>query len=139
MSNIHTPSDHVKSVHSLSVAITAAATNGSSADCRGFEDALVVVYAAPSGAGTTSDFKVQESSDNSAFSDVTGAAFTQITTAGGSKLYVGDIKLAKRLQYLRVVHTGAGGSAAGQAYANILLLNGRNKPVAQANAAVFTI
>lgn len=137
--NIHTPSDHLKQVHSLSAAITAATTNGASADCLGFEDALVTVYGAPSGGGTTSDFKVQGSDDNSAWSDITGAAFTQITTAGGAKSYVGNVKCSKNQRYIRVVHTGAGGSAAGQAYAIITLLNARRGPVAQTNAAVFSV
>jgi hypothetical protein len=136
MANIHTPSENIKAVHGLSAAITAATTNGAGTDCLGFEDALAVVYGAPSGSGTTSDFKLQESSDNSSFSDVVGGGFTQITTAGGAKFYVMDIKLAKRARYLRLVHVGAGGSAAGQAYGAILLLNPRNAPVSQANAAL---
>lgn len=135
MSNIHTPSQNVATVHSLAGAITAAATNGASADCLGYDTAKAVVYAAPSGAGTTSDFKLQESADNSSWSDVTGGAFTQITTAGGAKLYVMDVNLGKRQRYLRLVHTGAGASAAGTFYGLLELYNARYKPVAQANAA----
>lgn len=136
---IHTPSENVKQVHSLSAAITAVTTNGASADCLGFDEALVTVYGAPSGSGTTSDFKVQDSADDSSFTDISGAVFTQITTAGGAKLYVGNVKCSKNRRYLRVVHTGAGGSAAGQAYATITLLEARRKPVSQANAAVFSV
>ena len=133
--NVHSLSESVKSVHGLSAAITAAATNGAGTDCLGFENAKAIVYSAPSGTGTTSDWKLQESSDNSSFADVSGAAFTQITTVGGAKFYVMDINLAKRLRYLRLVHTGAGGSAAGQAYGLIELYNGRYNPVVQANTA----
>lgn len=136
MNSLHTPSEQIKTVHGFSAAITAASTNGASADCQGFENAKAVFYAAPSGTGTTSDCKLQESSDNSSFSDVPSGAFTQATTAGGAKLFVMDIKLAKRSRYLRLVHTGAGGSAAGQAYGLIELYNARYNPVSQANPAV---
>ena len=132
---MHTPSENVKTVHAFSVAITAAAANGAGTDCLGFENAKAVFYAAPSGVGTTSNCKLQESDDNAAFADVEGAAFTEVTTAGGAKVYVMDIKLEKRLRYLRLVHTGAGGAAAGQAYGLIELYNARYNPVSQANTA----
>lgn len=131
MSNIHTPSDHVLSKHSFSLAITAASTNGTGVDTRGFEKAAAIFYAAPSGAGTTSDCKLQESDDNSSFSDVSSATFTQVTTAGGAKMATMNINLSKRKRYLRLVHTGAGGSAAGQAYGLIELYNARNAAVSQ--------
>lgn len=135
MNNIHTPSEQVQTVHGFAVTISAATINGAAADCRGFENAKAIFYAAPSGSGTTSDCKLQESDNNSDWVDVTGAAFTQVTTAGGAKLYVMDIKLAHRERYLRLVHTGAGGSAAGQAYGLIELYNARYNPVTQANTA----
>ncbi len=136
---LHTPSENIKQVHSLSVAITAAATNGAAADCLGFEDALVTVYGAPTGTGTTGDFTVEDSADNSSFAAISGAVFTQMTTVGGAKLYVGNVKCSKNRRYLRAVFTGAGGSAAGTAYATITLLNARRKPVAQANTVVFSV
>lgn len=135
MANIHTPSQNVATVHGLAGAITAATTNGASTDCLGYENAKAIVYSAPSGAGTTSDFKIQESADASSWSDVTGGAFTQITTAGGAKLFVMDIKLNNRQRYLRIVHTGAGASAAGTFYGVMELFNARTRPVPQANAA----
>jgi hypothetical protein len=135
MASIHTPSENVRTVHSLAGAITAATTNGASADCLGHESAKAIVYAAPTGAGTTSDFKLQESSDNTSWSDVPGGAFTQITTAGGAKLYVMNVDLSKRSRYVRLVHTGAGGSAGGTFYGLLELYNARYRPVAQANAA----
>ena len=134
--NMHTASEWLKKIFSFCVAITAATTNGASADCLGFENALATFYGAPSGTGTTGNCKLQESSDDASFSDVAGAAFTQVTTAGGAKLYVMDINLSKRQRFLRLSFTGAGGSAAGQAYGEITLLNARNVPVTQANTAV---
>lgn len=131
MGNIHTPSDHVLEKHGFSNAITAATNNGAGIDTRGFEKALAVFYSAPSGTGSTSDCKLQESSDDGgsdAYADVTNATFTQVTTAGGAKSQTMNINLNKRKRYLRLVHTGAGGSAAGQAYGLILLFNPRNLP-----------
>ena len=119
------------------VVIAAAITNGASTDCQGSETAFAWFYGAPTGAGTTSDCKLQESSDNASWTDVTGGAFTQATTAGGAKLYTMNIKLAKRQRYLRLVHTGAGGSAAGVAAGGIDLLNNRYNPVSQSNPAIY--
>jgi hypothetical protein len=132
---MHTPSQNIKHHNSFLLAITAAATNGASADALGFERARATFTATPSGAGTTADCKLQESSDNSTFTDVTSAVFTQITTAGGQKVQQLNVDLRKRLRYLRLVFTGAGGSAAGQACGNIDLLVPRNVPVALASNA----
>ena len=123
MANIHRPSQSVLVKPSFLTAITAAVNTGAGVDCLGYRRACALFNAAPSGAGTTSDCKLQESADNSSFADVTGAAFAQVTTAGGAKLELLDIDLAKRLRYLRLVHTGAGGSAAGQAAGIIELFN----------------
>ena len=137
--NIHTASETVKTSHQFTVAITAATTNATGVDCLGYETAKAIFYAAPTGTGTTADCKVQESSDNSTFADVTSASFTQVTTAGGAKLYVGDLILSKRSRYLRLSFTGAGGSAAGQAYGLIELYIPRYAPVTQTNTAVFGV
>lgn len=141
-SKISTPSEHVQAVFAVSVAITAAVTNGTTTDTLGFEDALVTVYAAPSGTGTTADFKLQESANGSSgWVDITGSNFTQITTAGGAKTYVGNVKCGggTRQRYIRVIFTGGGGSAAGQAAAFIHLMNARRKPVTQSNTVIFSV
>ena len=136
MANLHTPSEFIKKSIGFLLTITAAVVNGLSVDCLGFENALATFQSNPSGAGTTSDCKLQESDDNGAWVDVADAAFTQVTTAGGQKIYTMDIKLAQRSRYLRLVHTGAGGAAAGVAYGSIDLMNARFNPVTQSNPAV---
>lgn len=141
MPNIHTPASSVLAKHSFSLAITAAAVNGTGVDCLGFQRVMAAFYSAPSGAGTTSDCKVQESSDNGggdAFADVASATFAQATTAGGAKLQVMNINAAKRERWLRLVHTGVGASAAGQAYGLFLLFNAFFYEVTQ-DQAVITI
>ena len=135
MNNIHTPSEHIKKALVIALAITAATTNSSSVDAQGHETGFAWFYANPSGVGTTSDCKLQESSDNANWVDVENAAFTQVTTAGGAKTFTMNINLAHRMRYLRLVHTGAGGSAAGTASGGIDLLNARYNPVSQLNPA----
>lgn len=136
MSNLHTPSEQIKTAPGFSAPVTAAAVNGASVDCQGFENAKAIFHSAPAGVGTTSDCKLQESDDNAAFADVPDAAFAQATTAGGAKIQVMNIKLSNRKRYLRLVHTGAGGAAAGTAYGLIELYNARYNPVAQTSPAI---
>jgi hypothetical protein len=136
MSNIHTPSEQVKTTPGFANPITAATNNGAGVDAQSFENAKAIFNSAPSGAGTTSDCKLQESDDNAAWVDVAGATFAQVSTAGGAKIQVMDIKLSNRKRYLRLVHTGAGGSAAGVAYGLIELYNARYNPVSQINPAI---
>lgn len=94
----------------------AADNNGAGVDIRDYDgEALVLLNSsATEGAGQTADFKLQESDDNSAWSDVpvaklAGGAFTQVTNAAASFQKRG-ISLGERKRYLRVVTdvTGAG-------------------------------
>lgn len=117
------------------MAIIVAAVNGAALDALGYENAFAWFYSSPSGVGTTSDCKLQESDDNAAWCDVPNATFTQATTLGGAKLFTMDIKLEKRLRSLQLVLTGAGGAAAGNASGGIDLLNARYDPVSRKNAA----
>jgi len=134
--NLHTPSEQVKTAPGFAVAIAAATTNGTSVDCQGFETGKAIFNSAPSGGGTSSNCKLQESDDNAAFADVADAAFAPVTTAAGAKIQVMDIKLSNRKRYLRLVHTGAGGAADGIAYGLIELYNARYNPVSQINPAI---
>jgi hypothetical protein len=133
MSNIHTLSDHALAKESFTLAITAATVAGTTVDCQGYENALAIFNSAPSGAGTTSDCKLQEGDlqNGSDAGDVAGGAFAQITQAGGKKIEVMNIDLTRRKRFLRLSHTGAGGSAAGQAVGIFILYNGRNAPPVQ--------
>ena len=93
----------------------AVTTNGSGVDGKGYHQALIVLNV---GTVTTSlDVKVQESSDNGSgdsYADISGAAFTQVTTANDNAIYVARINLDARERYIRVVGTGVGAS---QSYA----------------------
>lgn len=130
--NIHTPSSHVLVKLAGLAAITAATVAGNTIDCQGYTRALVILEGSPSGAGTTVDAKVQAGavSDGSDKADVTGNAFTQLTTAGGTKTEVIDVKILTH-RYLTVPVTGAGGSAAGQFAVTVILFNPNMTPVTQ--------
>lgn len=136
MSNVHAPSQHVLAKSSFNVAITAATVNGASVDCLGFTRALAVLDTAPSGGGTTSQMKVQESANGSSgWADVANAITAAVAT-GSSGIYLIDLNLAKRLRFLRLVHIGAGGSAAGQAVGDLYLFNFEYKAPTQDQAVV---
>lgn len=135
--NIHTPSKQVLVKRTFLTAITAAAVNGTGVDTLGYTRALAIFVSAPTGAGTTSDCKLQDSADNTTFADVASATFAQATTAGGAVAETMSIDLGKRNRYLRLVQTGAGGSAAGQAAGLILLFNPRYAGVTQDVADVL--
>ena len=82
----------------------AVTTNGTGIDTRGYHQALVILNV---GTVTTSlDVKVQESSDDDtadSYADISGAAFTQVTTANDNAIYVARINLTGTERYIRIV------------------------------------
>lgn len=75
---------------------------GTGVDILGY-DALVILNAGACGSGGTVNVKIQESDDNSTYTDWTGGAFTQVTEANDNavqeKAYTGT------KEYIRVVCT----------------------------------
>ncbi len=59
-----------------------------------------------SGTSPTLDVKIQESDDNSTFSDISGATFTQLTAAGAERILVRN----RTKRYVRAVATIGGTS-----------------------------
>ena len=79
-------------------------------DLRVFDGDVVFVLDSAAGAGTspTLDVTIEDSADNSSFSALSGAAFTQVTgTASAQKLSI-DKDNAKR--YVRIKYTIGGSS-----------------------------
>jgi hypothetical protein len=114
----------ISAVQSIAPAAKTASTNGSSADLAGYESAAVVILAGTITDGTHTP-KLQESSDNSTFTDVAAGdldgSFAAIASNTAQKVgYKG------RLRYLRVVVTVAGATTGGVYGAAIL----RGEPVA---------
>lgn len=90
-------------------AAATASANGSGVDMQdhiGATLTALLFVGTVSGTSPTLDSKVQESSDNSTFTDVSGATFTQVTASNSSQQVL--FKPTKR--YVRVAHTIAGTS-----------------------------
>jgi len=88
-----------------------ASVNGSGVDLQGYQGKLKVMLNSGAGGGAdhSLDVKLQESADNAAWSDISGAAFTQVTNAGASLQSLAvDTRGVKR--YIRAVATIAGTS-----------------------------
>jgi hypothetical protein len=116
----------------------AGTVNGPAIDRKGFEEALVVVNSGTNGTGGTVDLKIQESDvSGSGFADVDGAAFAQITEDNDNAVYVGRLDLTGRKRYLRVVATV--GTAACDLGVDVILGAAKELPVAQVNAAAFSV
>lgn len=111
---------------------TAGAKNGNGTDCRNFEYCTFAVCAGTLGSSATLDFKVQESSDDGSsdtYSDVSGAAITQMTQAGGDSDTVVKlvVKCSTTERYLRGVMTI--GTATSDAGSVAILTNPKAAPV----------
>jgi len=111
---------------------------GSGIDTMSYDEALIVVNAGTFSASSTADIKVQHSSDNSSFADITGALFVTITTANDVTSYVGRLSTKNFKQYIRVILVV--GVDVVDLGATVLLgkFDGL-APVAQTNAVAFAI
>ena len=93
--------------------VLASTGNGSGVDLQGYEgDAAFIFSAEAGGSGVTVAMKIQESADNSSWSDATGGGFT--TTSANTAAFeqialnVSDLK-----RYVRAASTVAGGTGTG--------------------------
>lgn len=106
--------DAVKALFTIRPVTATTTQTGTGVDTLGYNSAMVVLeVGAVSGTTPTLDVKIQDSADNSAFADVTGLTFTQVTTSNNSQTlrieglnssYTGTA----RRRYLRAVGTIAG-------------------------------
>ncbi len=111
--------------------------NGTGIDRKGFEEALIVVNSGVNGSSGTVDIKVQESSDNSTFTDISGAAFTQITESNDNNVYAGRLNLDPISRYIRVVAVVA--TAACDFGVDVILGAPKQLPVSQVNDVAFSL
>ena len=93
--------------------VVTATGNETGVDLQDYEgDITLILDAEAGGSGVTYAVKVQDSSDNSTFTDVSGAAFT--TTDANSALVESLVVNTDEIKrYARVVITVAGGTGAG--------------------------
>jgi len=144
--NEHTLSQSVLVKPSLDPEVRTANATGSGVNCAGYDRALVILHIGAHDRTTgdeTLDVKIQESSDDGStdtYADVTSGAFAQIAgvvpNATRGNVYLLDIKLGKREQYLRAVGT-VGGTTPSTAYGvSFILYRGSKAPVSQDNTVV---
>jgi len=102
-------SDNITSTQSIapgSQAVAAAYTlEGTGVDVLG-KNTVVLLESGTNLAGATNDTKIQDSDDNLTYTDWTGGAFTQVTTANDNATQ--EIAYTGIKQYIRVVCTVAG-------------------------------
>ena len=80
--------------------------NSSAIDTAGYHQAMVVFNAGTVGSSGTVDVKVQESdASGGTYTDVSGAAFTQVTASNDDATYVGRVNLNGTKRFIRVVLT----------------------------------
>ncbi len=86
-----------------------ASANGTGVDVTDYEGVATVLLTSAAGTGTTPtlDVKLQDSPDNSTWTDIPGATFTQVTNAAASEqVKAVDVQAANK--FIRAVATIAG-------------------------------
>ncbi|MBI5427265.1 MAG: hypothetical protein HZA02_03175 [Nitrospinae bacterium] len=102
--------NNVDAVTSINPAAQTATVNGAGVDLRGFESAMVVFHPGTIADGTHTP-KIQESDDNSAFTDV--AADQQGTLTALASNTVQRVGYIGSKRYIRAVSTVAGATTGG--------------------------
>lgn len=123
--------DNIKSLFAFRPQVATASVNGAGVDTLGYNSAAVTLeVGAVSGTTPTLDVKIQDSTDNATFADVSGLTFIQVTTANNSQvLRIEGLGTSTRKRYLRAVAT-IGGTSPSFAFAtNILLGRAFRAPV----------
>ena len=112
---LHTLFDNVTVKTSFNLVNANSTQNGSSFDTLQYRRAGFV-FSYVTGAATTANFQVQDSPDNSVWTNVTGATLvTPIAAGTASSEQTVNIDLAKRQRYIRaqLICTGTNGQCTG--------------------------
>lgn len=128
--NLHTFFDAVKAVTSFNAVLANSTQNGTGVDTLGFRRAAILINGW-TGAATTLNFQIQDSPDNTTWTNVTGGTLGAAIAASTADTdpYKYNIDLAKRQRYLRVQIIGTG--TAGNASAVVLLFEPEYAAVTQ--------
>lgn len=140
----YTAHQHLDHRRSISPASHSAGTvTGDGVNVQGVDEALVYLDIGAAGTSATLDVKVQESDDDSTYTDIVGAVFSQQTEAGGDedKALVGRLDLVGAKKYIRAIAV-----VAVQVYAAAIgfeLVRGsslsKELPVSQENTVEFNV
>jgi len=118
--------------------LQATSTDGTGIDALGFDEALVIVNSGTNTSTGSLDVIVEESDDNSSFTAITGAVFTQILAANDNTIYQGRIDLRKRKRYLRINTVGDNSNAA-IASVSFVLLGAKYGPATPTETNAFSV
>lgn len=101
--------DNIKAAFTHRPQRATSSQNGTGVDTQGYRDAMVVLEVGTvSGTSPTLDVKLQESDDNSTFTDISGATFTQVTASNSSQVKrLAELNVTRK-RYVRAVATIAG-------------------------------
>jgi hypothetical protein len=132
-SKIHTPSQHVL-VRSLNLG-TITSSNGGSIDTTGYE-VVQFVFDATTSAASTLDAQLQESADNTTWTNVSGGAIAQVVASQTGYVRTVDVSTTKRARYLRWVYT-VSGTVVAAVLANLFMPE--QYPVTQDNATLTLV
>jgi hypothetical protein len=114
----------------LPLASRTSSANGTGVDISAYDGQAValLVYGDCSGDGVyndqTFDFKLQESDDNSTWSDIPGLSFTQLTDASTAGKEEKAVPIRERKKYIRAVFTYGGTSGGSCPCALVLIVGG---------------
>ena len=122
----------------LAAVATAASTNGTGVDCKGYSECLVVFNAILAASSAEGNVHIEESDDDSTYADITGAVFTEITPTNDDDAFVGRIDLSKHKRYLRAV-LATDGANAFTGSVGFVLMNPKSGPAVQDNSTVFDV
>jgi len=118
----------------LAAAVTDASTDGTGVDTKGYDECLVIFDAILAAANAEGDVHIEESSDDSTYTDITGAVFTQVTPSNDVASMVGRLDMRKHKRYLRAV-LATDGSNAFTGSVGFALINPKAGPAVQ--TAIF--
>lgn len=123
--------DAIKAVLTIRPVTATATATGAAVDTLGYNSAAITLeVGAVSGTTPTLDVKVQEcDTSGGTYTDITGAAFTQVTASNNSQiLRVDGLGVGSRKRYIRALGTIAGTTPSFAFGVEALLGNGYTKP-----------
>lgn len=137
----YTATEFCRAVQSLEAkSLSAAETDGTVVDTRGYSECLVVANFGVAAANAEADVTIRESdnANGSNSSAVTGAVFTQVDVNNDQTTYVGRIDLSKRKRYLFARNVGDGANAVVLSV-DLVLLHPKYGPASQVNTVAFSV
>src|SRR5215217_6956516 len=123
--------DNVKFVASLVPAVRTADANGTGVDTQGYEDAVLLVQAGDIDLASADEsyvIELEESDDNSSWSDVAGHDVTITADNEVDKVRISELNVARK-RYLRAVCNVGGTTPSFPVAATFLLAGGVSGPV----------